>query len=324
MKINFVGSFTTGYVGEVADETHLCNELEYIGHEVKRIPRDIWKAYVDGQNNWPDITDSLKADINVICKWHHFDSEDYVNVLRHRSEAPVFYWVWDYMWDQGVPPFNMEMAKAADLYLSNEAGVFKKYYKDVNAYYFPFDVSDANLDKVVADKKYKVAFFGSYLGQGDRTKWLPEINKAWPVKIFSWNWEEWKNRGFDAEPAVWGMEFAKKVAETKVILGFNVNDHCWGYWSNRVGKVLTTGGFLLQRYVPGMELFLRDGAEYFSSVDECVRKINYFVEHNQERQRIADRGYEIGRDRFTSRARIKELVILIDRYLKGGLSEGEQ
>jgi len=319
MKINFVGSFTTGYVGETADETHLANELEYMGHAVNRIPRDIWKAFADGAGHWPGITDKLKADINIVAKWPHFDSADYINILRHHSEAPVFYWVWDYMWDQGIPAFHTEMANAADLYLSNEAGVFNQYYKDTKAYYFPFDVSDYNIDKINGvDKKIKVAFFGSWLGQGDRTYWLPEINKIHPVTVFSWNHEEWTKRGFEAYPAVWGNEFAQKIAESKIILGFNVNDHCWGYWSNRVGKVLTTGGFLLQRYVPGMELFLRDGAEYFSTVDEANRKINYFLEHNSQRQKIADRGYEIGRQRFTSRARIRELSILMERYLKGG------
>ena len=296
----------------------MCNELEYLGHTVKRIPRDIWKAYVDGENNWPDITNNMRSDINIICKWPHFNKADYIQILQHRSTAPVFYWVWDYMWDQGFPDWHHKMVQAADLYIAND--VRAEYYNPFkNTYYFPFDVADTTIDKVDADKKYDIAFFGTYLGQGDRIYWLPEINKTYPVKVFSWNHEEWKKNGFDAEPAVWGKDFAQKVAETKVVLGFNVNDHCWGYWSNRVGKVLSVGGFLLQRYVPGMELFLRDGAEYFSSVDECLKKINYYTNHNPERTRIAERGYEIGRDRFTSRARVKELVILADRYLKGGL-----
>ena len=324
MKINFIGSFSSGYVGETADENHLANELEYLGHNVKRIPRDIWKAHVDAKtpgHQWPEITLDLKADINIICKWHHFDKSDYIEILRHRSKAPVLYWVWDYMfYNDELPGFHREMVKEADLYLSNEFGVKDEFYKDVNFYYFPFDCADVAIDRVTSERKYDVAFFGSYLDQGDRSSWLPEINQQHPVKIFSWNHEEWKKRGFDVEPAVYGQDFAKRISECKIILGFNVNDHCWGYWSNRVGKVLCTGGFLLQRYVPGMELFLRDGVEYFSSIEEASEKIDYFLTHNSERNRIADRGYEIGRDRFTSRARVKELDILMRRYLKGGLN----
>ena len=139
------------------------------------------------------------------------------------------------------------------------------------------------------------------------------------MKVFASNWEEWQKIGFDAEASVYYEDFALKVAESRITLGFNVNDHCWGYWSNRVGKVLTVGGFLLQRYVCGMELFLRDGVAYFSSPDEAIQKITYYLQNADERQAIADRGYEIGRDRFTSAARVKELMIFIDRYLKGGV-----
>lgn len=324
MKINFVGNFASGYVGEVADETHITNEIEYLGNQVKRIPRDIWKAHVDSDSTsghqWPELTNDLKADINIICKWDAFNKEDYIQTLRHRSEAPVFYWVWDYMYYNGMPEWHMRMAKTADLYLSND--IKSPHYKDMlNLYYFPFDVSDNAIDKIYAQKKYDVTFFGSHLAQGDRIEWLTEINKATPIKVFSWNFEEWQKLGFDAEPPVWGQNFAQRVAESKIILGFNVEDHCWGYWSNRVGKVLSTGGFLLQRYVPGMELFLRNGCEYFSSIEEANKKIKYYLEHNTERERTAQRGYEIGRDKFTSRARVKELMILCDRYIKGGFNE---
>lgn len=332
LTINFIGSFTTGYVGEVSDESHICNELEYLGHKVNRIPRDIWKARCENEKldeSWEKTISNLGADINIMCKWHHFAGnpeidvypDSYVKILRHRSKAPVLYWVWDYMYDNGMPRWHLPIAKEADLYLTNEFGVKDKYYQNTNFYYFPFDVSDAQIQRQTAEKKYNVAFFGSYIGQGDRISWLPEINRVHPVKVFSWNHEEWKNNGFDAEPAVYGMDFAKKIAECKIVLGFNVNDHCWGYWSNRVGKVLSVGGFLLQRWVPGMELFLRDGAEYFSSVEEAINKIEYFLHHNGERERIAQRGYEIGLDKFTSRSRIKELAILMDRYLKGGIKE---
>jgi spore maturation protein CgeB len=177
------------------------------------------------------------------------------------------------------------------------------------------DVSDKNFDRVILPKKYDVTFFGSCVGQGDRIAWLKEINKQVPIQVFGWNNEGWLREEINAEPPVYGQAFVQKVAESKIILGFNVNDHTWGYWSNRVGKILTLGGFLLYRYVPGMELFLRDGVEYFSSPNEAVEKIKYYLEHEDEREKIAQRGYEIGRDRFTSESRVKELCILIDRFI---------
>jgi spore maturation protein CgeB len=319
MKINFVGLFSAPSVtGEVSDETHLAEEMENLGHEVKRIPRDIWKAYVEGRNEWPEITDDLSADVNIIAKWHHFTSSDIIGKLREKSSgAPVMYWVWDYMFSEGFPDWHLKMCHSADRYLSNEGGLSQEYAKlGINHYYFPFDVSDKVYDKIEQDKIYDVAFFGSCIGQGQRREWLPQIDKAHRLKVFSWNWQEWQKLGLDAEPAVYGEDFAKRVAQARIILQFSVNDGCWGYWSNRVGKVLTVGGFLLARYAPGMELFLRDGCDYFSSVGEAVDKIGYYLEHDEERERISERGYELGRDRFTSHARVKELLIMMERYVK--------
>jgi len=322
-NINFIGNFSLGYVGEKADECILADALEKLGHNVQRVPRDIWKAICDGewQDQWEDFVPDSVVDINIICKWHHFNNSKYASKLREDTQAPVFYWVWDYMFDAAIPQWHIEMINGSDLYLGNDVRVVD-LYKEAGAdisklYYFPFDVSDSAYDRVILPKKYDVVFFGSYVGQGDRIEWLKEINKSVPIKVFGWNWLEWGKNGFNAEPAVYGENFVNRVAESKIMLGFNVNDHCWGYWSNRTGKILTLGGFLLYRYVPGMELFLRNGTEYFSSPDEAIEKIKYFLEHDEEREKIAQRGYEIGRQRFTSEARMTDLMILADRYLKG-------
>lgn len=324
LVINFIGSFDRGYVGEVADETHLARELRKLGHLVQECPRDIWKGYCDGENS-PDWTDHLpleNADINIICKWHHFNEGRYIDDLRTRTSAPVFYWTWDHM-DYNVEGFHYQMSKAADLLLTNDG--MERVPSEIKWHYFPFDVADASIPVSFLDKKYDVVFFGSKLGQGDRVEWLTHLNQHYKVKIFSWNHEEWKKLGFDAEPAVYGAEFNKAVSQSRIIVGFNVNDHTWGYWSNRVGKVLLAGGFLLQRYVPGMELFLRNGADYFSSKEEMVNKVRYFLStagKNHARV-IAQRGYEMANQRFSSAERIKDLNILIERYLEGAFTSQE-
>lgn len=317
LRLNLIGSYTTGYVGEVADETILARELESLGHFVQRVPRDIWKAVVDGESdpNWIGHTPVNEVDINIVCKWHHFNDQKYINELRRKTGAPVVYWLWDYMCRED---WHEKMVEACDLYISND--VYSGNYGH-KAHYFPFDVADGSLPvEEWNNQKYDVVFFGSKLDQGDRVEWLKHLNEKIPVTIFSWNYQDWQKLGFTANPAVYGAEFNRTVAQSKVILGFNVNDHTWGYWSNRVGKVLTAGGFLLQRYVPGMELFLRDGVDYFSTKNEMVEKVHYYLENESDRKRVAKRGFQIGRERFTSKERVKDLVILLERYLTGGLT----
>lgn len=312
--INFIGNFNTGYVGEVGDSTHLVRELRNAGCVVNEVPQDIWKAYCDGeyQKHWFEKL-PVPADINIICKWPHFNDEKYIEKLK--QYGPVFYWVWDYMWDQGIPDWHIKMGSAADLYLGND--IRHPVYKGlpINSYYFPFDVADGSIKTFMEEKKYDVSFFGSWIGQGDRMEWLTEINKYIPIKVFSWNYQDWPDE-FDASPAVYGEYFNRTVAQSKITLGFSCDPNTWGYWSNRVGKTLLAGGFLLYQYAPGMELFLRDGVEYFSSIEEAKEKIDYFLIADKEREITALKGHTMALSRFSSEERAKDLKILIERYLK--------
>ena len=326
LTINFVGNFSQGIVGEISDETHLSREIEDLGHVVRRIPRDEWREAVLTGKEYPNVPEDLGADSNIICKCHHFDDREFVNVLRDASNAPVFYWTWDWMQWPETHEWHLRMSRAADVHLTNELGDFNLMTeKGVKPYYFPFDVADGKFDKPINDyptKKFDVVFFGSYVGQGDRIDWLRKIDSKFPVRIYAFNHEDWIKNGFkDAHPAVYGDEFVIAVSDSKIMLQFSVNDHIYGYWSNRVGKIMSLGGFLLCRYIPGMELALSDGVDYFSSVDEALFKIKHYLENGYDRSVIARRGYEIGRSRMTSARRVKELMILVERYIRGGMNE---
>src|SRR3990167_5816437 len=179
MTINFVANFQSGYVGEVGDATHLAREMEALGHTVRKIPQDEWREHVLSGVPYPNVPKDLKADINIIFKWHHFYDGSFINKLRAGSGgAPVFYWVWDYMNDQGLPDWHRQAVRACDLYLGNDVRdpVYRAFEKQ-NAYYFPFDVADGEIARYSpAEKKHDVVFFGSWIGQGDRQSWLQILN----------------------------------------------------------------------------------------------------------------------------------------------------
>jgi len=206
------------------------------------------------------------------------------------------------------------MAQAADLLLSGEAGIFYHYKAlGIKPYYFQMDVCDGDIPTFDnLEKVYDVVFTGSCIGQGHRKEWLSIINKEIPVTIFSWNPEEWFKLGFkECYPAVYGEQYNKIIAQSKIVLGFSVEPNCWGYWSNRVGKVLKAGGTLLQEYAPGMEQLVEGRVDFFSSPEEAITKI----------REIREIG-EIGEtEKWTSKNKVRQLVILMERYLKGDSSK---
>ena len=75
-------------------------------------------------------------------------------------------------------------------------------------------------------------------------------------------------------------------------------------------------GFMIDRYVLGMERELRDGCEYWNTHDELIEKIKYYLEHDVERSAIAKRGYDIATTTLTNKSRCGELIRLLENYNK--------
>lgn len=312
MIINFVGNFQAGPGGEPADETHMADALEGMGHTVRRVPRDIWKAHCDGEENsgWTLHLPLEDVDINIIAKWHHFNHENYVHALGRVTHAPVFYWVWDSV-DLGIE-WHVAMAQAADLYLSGELGRAQEFRAlGIRFYYFQMDVvAEVGYIQGHIPKIYDVVYLGSCDNQNGRVDLLKAINKEVPIQVFGHDWEKWQAEGFTAKPAVYGEDANKVIAQAKIVLGTSCDPHLYGYWSNRVGRVLYAKGKLLQQYAPGMENFLHDWVEYFSTPEEAVEKITALraTLHTQRAY------YE--RVLFTSNQKMRDFIILAERFIK--------
>ncbi len=295
MRILFIGNYQNGAVGEVADETHIVRELKHAGNTVYSCSRDEWREYVI--EKFPigkyTVPENESFDVAIICKWHHFYDGSFIRAIKEKYNCPVVYWTWDWMDYDGS--WHELMAREADIFLTNEGGKLQHLLsKGIRAYYFSFDCGDGIFDrpKTELSKIYDVVFLGSCSRQGTRLEMIKEINKEIPITTFGYNHKDWQAEGFLSFPSVYGEEFVKTVNQSKIVLGINAFDDCWGYWSNRVGKTLSVGGFLLQSYVPGMELFTKDGVAYFSNAKEAIEKINYYLSHEEERKNIQERVYK--------------------------------
>src|SRR3990167_2574575 len=118
MILNFVGNFQRGYVGERADECHLADEIENLGHTVRRIPRDEWREHVRDGKDYINVPKDLKADCKLSAKWHHFYDGSGAEKLREKSGGFVFYWCWDFFPDNNgqIPDWHKKMILGSDLY----------------------------------------------------------------------------------------------------------------------------------------------------------------------------------------------------------------
>lgn len=84
---------------------------------------------------------------------------------------------------------------------------------------------------------------------------------------------------------------------------------------NRVLDIMACGGFVITNRQPEIVEYFEDGRELvtFESMDECLEKITYYLEHEEERQKIASLGHRIVREKFGYREGIMRLFGLEDR-----------
>lgn len=145
-------------------------------------------------------------------------------------------------------------------------------------------------------------------------------DKGWIFQCYSpfWGWEYfWKKQIFRIKyPALYrcavnrglsSKEVAEKYSRSKICL--NIHNSNIDSFNPRAYEILATGGFLLtdarKNYdglIPGEDLVC------YSSVEEMIEKIEYYLFHDDEREKIADCGRKKVTGRRTAAAGVGQLL----------------
>jgi len=295
-KILFLGNFTgRAWDGSVTDENHIADALETLGHKVYRIQREAWK-----------IMDIPEVDFTLIAKWQSYGD---ISSLP----KPILYWCFDYMHEED---WHLSLIKSATLYLGKEISK-KAYYEQLGTpfHWLPQDFTPESMDKFPdkVKKKYDVVFTGSYIPHAEwRNELLKKIDKKFDLHIFSANTQDWSIKDFkNVHPAILDDNYPELIAQTKINISCDwVIDT--GYWSDRMAQIMACEGFVLNKYIPMQEVIYKDYPVYFKTIDECMEKIGYYLDHEEERTRIAKKGYQFATHNLKVSNRVKDLLTIYE------------
>lgn len=86
-----------------------------------------------------------------------------------------------------------------------------------------------------------------------------------------------------------------------------------GYTSNRLYNILSSGGFCLTLWFPGIEDLFENKKHlvWFKNRDEGVELAKYYLEHKEEREEIARQGQEFYQKHHTAQKRLDEMFRLL-------------
>ena len=152
-----------------------------------------------------------------------------------------------------------------------------------------------------------VAFIGKP-NTPERAECMQMLAKKFDLKLWGSGWEKY---GLSAAATdVYASEYRKICAGAKIILGWNIDPTIDLYFSNRTWYTLGCGGFLLTAYTPSLEEIFGRGIEldWFESVGECCDKIKYYLQHDEERRKIAKAGYQLAHNEYSYDKMVEKII----------------
>jgi spore maturation protein CgeB len=106
-----------------------------------------------------------------------------------------------------------------------------------------------------------------------------------------------------------GETYPYLCSNAKIILGTNIYNNIYQYFSNRNLYTMACGGFLLTSYVPGMEELFTNHKHlvWYNNQQECLDLIEYYLEHPNEREIIAQKGHVLAFEKYSMKKQLTKM-----------------
>jgi hypothetical protein len=311
-KIVFLGNFRVDY----SSESHHAKTLESMGHTVIRMQETEAKS----ENIYKE---ALLGDLFIWIHTHGWKTpgtHKMENVLRFLNQKGIITMTYHLdLWfglqrqkDLNTYPVYKHIghfftvdSQMADWFNNNTA---------VKGHYLPAGVYDKECYIEPTKSKHDLIFVGS-----------KKYHQEWQYRTQLIDWlsttykKSFEHYGSGGIKSLRGSELNTLYASSKIVVGDTL---CIGfkypdYWSDRVYETLGRGGFLIHPYVSGMEREFEDKKHLvfyeYGNFKQLKELIDYYMEHDKERETIRKAGHELVKQNYTYKNRwesiLKELKI---------------
>lgn len=249
------------------------------------------------------------GDISKFGKWDlHFEAdwaEDALNGILPYKPVPIpspsVFWHSDthlgYEW-------RFEKAKRTDWnFVAQKADAVRFWEAGIkNVFHMPHAVEPMAYPAIASLKKYDVSFIG-HINSENRIDALDRIYKEFPNFFYG-------QRLFE--------QAAEIYSQSKIVFNISINNDL----NMRTFEGMSTKSFMLTSYNDEVASVFEDGKHLvlYKSMDEAVEKARYYLEHNEEREKIAQAGFEEVRNKHTFVHRAKQVL---DTCLPGWNKQNE-
>lgn len=228
-----------------------------------------------------DISMFGEYDLNIHVDWGEDGLTGYLPYKPIDTPHPAAYWCSDSHINNGLPgdsyPYRLSVAKKADFVFCAQKRAVEEMRRDgiANPIWLPHAFEPLAYPKQEKfTKNFDVCFIG-HVNSRNREEALNRLFSEFP--------------NFDYGQALF-EEAAARYGNSKICFNISMADDL----IMRVFEVMGSGSFLLTNWVPTIEEVFEDGKHLvlYRSLDEMVDKAKYYLAHDDEREKIAQAGYE--------------------------------
>lgn len=294
--------------GESTEFFSFVPALESLGHELAFFDswnRDLYSGFIDLNQKLIDKVSAFKPDVIFCVQFNYEIWMETWDYIANNFSAKTVNWCTDDSWK--YVQHSKFIAKHFDLMVTTYEEFLPEYKKigaEAILCNWAVPIQWLKAPKKGSDCTYKVVFIG--MAHGNRKPIMEKI-KSLGVEITCFG-HGWDNGPVDAEKipdilndAVISLNFSNSSGENQI--------------KARTFEVPGCGGFLLTENAKNLELFFQDQKDLalFDGPEDCVVKINKYLNDLPLRDAIANSGYNLVATKYTYKI---ELGKILDRLGK--------
>lgn len=216
-----------------------------------------------------------------------------------KKKIKVVAWFSDDHWR--FEDYSRYIAKEIFCSITTDSKAFEKYKKyNFNVIKSQWAANPTYYHPVPVNETHEVTFVGQKYGPRGKVMEFLRKSKI-PIETFGRGWGDY-------------LPFEKVISlfsSSKINLNISASsrDERIKQIKGRVFEVPMCGGFLLTDYIEGLEEYFKIGKEIvcYENENDLIDKINYFLSHDGERNKIANNGHMASLKKHTWKVRFKEI-----------------
>ena len=242
-----------------------------------------------------------------------------VRKIKKKTNATVIHFYGDFRWK--LRPHVVDIGKHADhTFLYHKDADLIKQYAERGVRNIGFWCAGTDPDVFYprgGNKLYDIVFMANnsdFLeGHRQRRDLIDAIvEKGTDLHLYGNGWEYLSGvSNVHLHPFVNDEEFAEACSAAKITLGYNAVNNVYMYASwRRPLNSMACGAFHVTSYFPGLEEIFENSKHlvWFNSIPEAIELIQYYLNHDKEREKIAETGRQEVVSHHTWNVRIKEML----------------